>query len=827
MKIITILIFVVVGITTGNAQKTWSKKPIKVPAPICYASDKVEKSFVPPPPEFLNRLKSATEKKSEIIVKYSLLPEPAIQAFDYAVSIWEHVVQSPIPIRIQANWRTRDANILGSCGPEDYKTFEGAPRDNLYYPIALVEKLTKTEITGPGVPDMTATFNKDVKWYFGTDGNTPDSLYDFVSVVLHEIGHGLGITGFFFETSGGTGAYGYNEFGDAAVFDNLVIRGNGNQLLDSLVYPNQSSELIDAFTSGDLFANSPVAIADAGPYKPKLYAPAEWNDGSSIYHLNDASYPNGNVNSLMTHAVGKGEAVHDPGPITKGLIADIGWNYMYIIFKPVKDMEIVKPISFKVNIESEFEIDSTSLFVIYSFDSFQSHIDSLQLVPSEMPNEFLSELIVPDETKAIDYYINAGDKKNRTFTKPYRAPENLYTIKIGPDNEKPIIDHREIPYFLMAGQNLSINANVDDNQGVDSVYVEYAINNGNLNSFGMVLQSGTLYAGVFNFNFDQLNDGDIITYNVIAKDASTSQNTEKIPFKDKFSFKIEQIFSPITGFYTNFDFPASDFVISDFEIYHESAFENGALHSEHPYISSKNNEITWDFSTLLKHPIIIQENGTMSFDEVVLVEPSENSQTKFGDENFWDYVIIEGSKNTGKDWLPLIDGYDSRANITWRGNYELSIIDQLSTAVGIPDWFVNREINLLENGNFVVGDTILIRFRLFSDPFATGWGWAIDNLRVQFPVSSPIPILSPGNIFVYPNPFNTNINISIQAKNNIPEIEIDIYNSFGQKIHSIQNKNVFGDINEQIDLSNFSSGMYFISVKENKKQIYSKKIIKN
>ncbi|MCK7534680.1 MAG: hypothetical protein MZV63_28610 [Marinilabiliales bacterium] len=44
---------------------------------------------------------------------------------------------------------------------------------------------------------MNATFNKEVKWYFGTDGNTPELLYDFVTVVLHEIGHGLGFTGFF------------------------------------------------------------------------------------------------------------------------------------------------------------------------------------------------------------------------------------------------------------------------------------------------------------------------------------------------------------------------------------------------------------------------------------------------------------------------------------------------------------------------------------------------------------------------------------------------------------------------------------------------------
>jgi hypothetical protein len=35
-----------------------------------------------------------------------------------------------------------------------------------------------------------------------------------------------------------------------------------------------------------------------------------------------------------------------------------------------------------------------------------------------------------------------------------------------------------------------------------------------------------------------------------------------------------------------------------------------------------------------------------------------------------------------------------------------------------------------ENENIASGDILLIRFRLYSDPAAVGWGWAIDNLSV-------------------------------------------------------------------------------------------------
>ena len=53
--------------------------------------------------------------------------------------------------------------------------------------------------------------------------NCPDSLYDFVSVVLHEIGHGLGFFNFFY-VQDDLGAYGYGSYGSgsATPFDELV-----------------------------------------------------------------------------------------------------------------------------------------------------------------------------------------------------------------------------------------------------------------------------------------------------------------------------------------------------------------------------------------------------------------------------------------------------------------------------------------------------------------------------------------------------------------------------------------------------------------------------
>ncbi len=805
-----------------SAQNKIERLQISVPPVVCYASGKVEKSFVPPPANF--NLKSF-EKKSEIIVDYSLFPSKAKVAFEYAVSIWEGIIESDVPIYIQANWRSLDKNVLGSAGPTEYYTnFKNTPHTNRFYPVVVVEKITKAEITDSLSPDIIANFNKDINWYYGTDGDTPDLQYDFVTVVLHEITHGLGFTGFFYIDKN-QGTYGYNNIGDAAAFDLLVIK-DSNQLVDTTIFEIPSAKLRDALVYRYLYANSPTAISVNSGKEPRLYSPSEFDEGSSIYHLNDITYPTNNDNSLMTHAIGKGEAIHKPGPLTEGIMNDIGWKNMYLDFTKPKDIETIQPVSFIVSIESDYLLDTASLFIYYSYDNFENHRDSLPLTIENSTGDFIAELIPTIETGIIHYYLLAKDTINRIFKLPTEAPKVLYTITIGPDNEPPVIDHSPISYFLLATNNLILTTNADDNLGVDTVFVEYEINGEPQQSFGLSLDSFTSYSGNFGFNLETLNDGDEITYSITAIDSAVAQNTTTAPDSSNFSFKVEKILDPVGGYINNFNDSTSDFIFADFDIYTETDFEDPALHSPHPYPSPNDNNKSFDFSAILKQPIIIFEAGTMTFDEIVLVEPGE-FQSVYGDGDFWDYVVVEGSKDYGESWSKLFDGYDARANITWKVNYNKEIIDNSSQAVGVPQWFVNREINLADNESFSIGDTILIRFRLFSDPFANGWGWAIDNLRIQIPVSSPIATLSPGNILVYPNPFNHIISVSVQVNKNIDELELDVFNMFGQKIHSTQHKNVIGEISRKIDLGNYADGIYFISIKENGKQVYSKKIIKN
>ena len=180
----------------------------------------------------------------------------------------------------------------------------------------------------PCTIDITATFSSsESDWYFGTDANPGFSQFDFVSVVLHELGHGLGFIGTF-GVDGMDGSVGLNFGSDPvpAIYDNFVENSSGTSLIDTGAFANPSTELGMALTSGDLVFDGPLARTGNGGSAPDLYAPNPFEDGSSIGHLDEATYPAGNANALMTPSIFNSEANHAPGPVMLGVFQDMGWQ---------------------------------------------------------------------------------------------------------------------------------------------------------------------------------------------------------------------------------------------------------------------------------------------------------------------------------------------------------------------------------------------------------------------------------------------------------------------------------------------------------------------
>ena len=230
------------------------------------------------------------------------------------------MISSPVPIVVDAQFSALPPGVLGSAGPQNVASnFTGRPIADTWYPIALANALHGSDLDASGA-DIGASFSSSFSgFYFGTDGQTAGK-YDFASVVLHELGHGLGFLGAVTVDNAGTGDY-CCGLGAPLAYDRFT-RSNG-QAIDQIGAP--SLALGTAVRGQSVQFSGPQTLG-AGLGPAQLYAPAGWQGGSSYSHLDETTYGAGNPNSLMTPAIGSNEVIHAPGPLTLGILADTGWT---------------------------------------------------------------------------------------------------------------------------------------------------------------------------------------------------------------------------------------------------------------------------------------------------------------------------------------------------------------------------------------------------------------------------------------------------------------------------------------------------------------------
>ena len=258
-------------------------------------------------------------------------------SFQAAVDTWASTLVSTVPIRVTAKFGTTSCGgatfpggVLGAAGPAAggvIRDFPDAVKSATWYPIALANAQTGVD-QNPAGDDICAAFNSTfTNWYFGTSG-LPTDKFDFESVVLHELGHGLGFVGSMaLGATAGTGDCCFsqpdgNQF--PIIFDTGARTGAGTSLLS---LPHPSSQLLTALTSNDLWFRGPATNAVVGSATgAKLYAPNPFAPGSSFSHLDEATYGELSGNALMTPGVRPGEAEKEPGPITVAIFKDMGWG---------------------------------------------------------------------------------------------------------------------------------------------------------------------------------------------------------------------------------------------------------------------------------------------------------------------------------------------------------------------------------------------------------------------------------------------------------------------------------------------------------------------
>lgn len=262
-----------------------------------------------------------------------------LNAFQYAATLWGQNLkpgssaQPGLIVHVGANFDplpcTTTSGILGQAGAQTlHSDFPNAPLAGIWYPQALANSIAGVDLD-PTTSDISATFNSDVdnptclgatRWYYGLDAKPGPGNIDLVTVVLHELAHGLGFQPFLDET---TGVRPLN-INDAFLVLLEQHNGSPSRFADMTTDAQRKAAMVSgdnlhwlgSYTDASASALLTSGIASG---HVQMYAPAPVQPGSSVAHFSDILTPN----QLMEPSyVGP---THDV-LLASEVLRDIGWR---------------------------------------------------------------------------------------------------------------------------------------------------------------------------------------------------------------------------------------------------------------------------------------------------------------------------------------------------------------------------------------------------------------------------------------------------------------------------------------------------------------------
>lgn len=227
------------------------------------------------------------------------LGEQRLIAFQHAAGIWGANLSSSVAVRVGASFMplacTADSAVLGSAGANDiFSDFPNAPKQNTWYPSALASKLAGSDQAPEGEPHIRARFNSRLGlfpdcmpgagFYLGLDNNHGTRI-NLVTVLLHELAHGLGFQGF---TNEETGEPYENR---PSVWDHFLVDNRSNKLWSDM--SNEERRASAVSESGLSWNGSHVTGGVPSVLSPRsnlaISGPAA-GDAAGMHEVGDASF---------------------------------------------------------------------------------------------------------------------------------------------------------------------------------------------------------------------------------------------------------------------------------------------------------------------------------------------------------------------------------------------------------------------------------------------------------------------------------------------------------------------------------------------------------
>lgn len=295
-----------------------------------------------PPDSFLNRVEGQYQYLSnsnpfkvtyrnagydaQKALTFVTVPSEVKAAIEYTLEIWASLINSKGPISVTFGMAKLDTGVLGaSYVGTIHRDFSGAPLQNVWYRAAMANAFSGEDVNGEDSPEIDIVMSSEFSWYYGIDGNCPATKMDFVSVILHEVCHGLGFSGSAqYRISGGTAYVGIGYNGYPMIYDKFIVHGSSKTPI--MTYKDLPSSLGPALTSNSLYFNGIEANKANGGSMVPIYAPYSWSSGSSYSHVGEKFRSDGSGNTSMLYSAGYGDVAHSPGPVVLGIFKDMGWQ---------------------------------------------------------------------------------------------------------------------------------------------------------------------------------------------------------------------------------------------------------------------------------------------------------------------------------------------------------------------------------------------------------------------------------------------------------------------------------------------------------------------
>lgn len=192
-------------------------------------------------------------------------------------------------------------------------------------------------------------------------------------------------------------------------------------------------------------------------------------------------------------------------------------------------------------------------------------------------------------------------------------------------------------------------------------------------------------------------------------------------------------------------------------------------------------------------------SSTYTFTTVCLCDPTTDLDTLVINSN--DVTLTWSPTNNNQSYIV---GYKLNSNSTWNFINTNNTTYQLTGL--IPGELYNTRIEII-----CVDGTQSTISNIMS--FRTDWAVNTNNLPIDVE-----------NLEIYPNPFNNNVNLSINIKNS-QEVNIDVFDITGKTIKSEITQLNAGENTVNLDMNNLVNGIYIIRL-TTKNGVVAKRVVK-